>query len=142
MKTKQRALILILLVAAGSAAVVALALYSSTSSCSLGNSALTVHFTIIESSLGYNDSKNHASSWPVITVHCGQLVKIHVQNNDTAEPHGFQIDHYFEQGVPLGPGESFDVKFNATVQGSFRFFCKIPCVVHQFMLNGQLIVVR
>lgn len=126
--------------AAGSA-VVALAYFSYTSPCSVGNLP-AVHFTIIESSLGYNDSKDHASPWPVITVHCGQLVTIHVQNNDTAEPHGFQIDHYFDHGIPLVPGASYDVVFNATLLGSFRFFCIIVCVVHQFMLNGQLNVVK
>ncbi len=140
MNTKQRAVILILLVAAGSAGIVALA-YSYTSSCSFVKS-LAVHFTIIESSLGYNDSKDHVSPWPVISVRCGETVTIHVQNNDTTEGHGFEIDHYFDRGVVLGPGESYDVVFTATVQGSFRFFCKIPCVVHQFMLNGQLNVVR
>ena len=140
MKTKNNAVILILLVVAASAGIGALA-YFSYASCSIGN-PMPVHFTLIESSLGYNDSKDHASPWPIISVHCGQLVTIHVQNNDTAESHGFEIDHYLNHEVVLRPGESYDAVFNATVQGSFRFFCTIPCVVHQFMLNGQLNVVR
>jgi heme/copper-type cytochrome/quinol oxidase subunit 2 len=68
----------------------------------------------------------------------GQSVTIRVENNDTVEPHGFVITHYFDAGVKLGPGEFHDVIFVASQTGSFLVYCNILCSVHQSMLNGQL----
>ena len=98
----------------------------------------SAHFTITMTNQGFNDSKTHSSPWPIMNVVKGQSVTIRVENNDTVEPHGFVINHYFDAGVKLGPGESHDVVFVASQTGSFLVYCNILCSVHQYMLNGQL----
>ncbi len=137
---KLRILILIIIVAGGaSLAALALAFYSPV--CSLGNAPPTIHFTIIESSLGYNESKNnYPNPWPIMSVHCGQMVFIHIQNIDPSEAHGFMMDKFVRSNIVLQPNTSTDVSFNASQAGTFTVYCTIPCVVHQYMLNGKLIV--
>jgi heme/copper-type cytochrome/quinol oxidase subunit 2 len=98
----------------------------------------SAHFTITMTNQGFNGSKTQPSPWPIMNVLKGQSVTIHVENNDTVEPHGFVISHYFDAGVKLGPGESHDVVFVANQTGSFLVYCNILCSVHQSMLNGQL----
>ncbi len=106
----------------------------------------TVYFTIIEDSFGPNKGMNGSayhtltSSWPVMQVQLGDNVVIHVINNSTVEPHGFTIDHYFNSGVSVRPGQSYDVKFTANQAGTFRVFCDIQCSIHPLMQNGTLIV--
>jgi hypothetical protein len=56
---------------------------------------------------------NMSVDWDVI---------IHVMNNDTGQAHGFAIQHYFDQGVALRPGESCDLSFFASTSGSFRVY--------------------
>jgi heme/copper-type cytochrome/quinol oxidase subunit 2 len=98
----------------------------------------TVHFTISMTNLGFNDSRDHSAPWPIMNVVRGQSVTISVENNDTVEPHGFVISHYFDAGIKLGPGESHNVVFVASQAGSFLVYCNILCSIHQYMLNGQL----
>ncbi len=138
MNRRFQILLVILLVVAGSGAIVALEYFSPLQTCSVENLAPKINFTIIESSQGYNDSKNHAAPFPVMAVHCGQAVTIHVQNVDTTEPHGFMINTYVVKEIVLGPGESYDVSFNATKLGTFKVQCTIPCIPHIYMLYGQL----
>lgn len=106
----------------------------------------TVYFTIIEDTSGPNKGMNGSaykvltSSWPVIQVQLGDNVVIHVINNATSEPHGFAIDNYFNSGVTVQPGQSYDVKFTANQAGTFKIFCNIECSIHPLMQNGELIV--
>ncbi len=132
-------ILILLLVAGGGGATVAFAYFFTPTTCSLGDSAPNIQFTVIESAQGYNGSKNQVLPWPVMTVHCGQTVTIHVRNDDTAEAHGFAVTKYAIE-IILRPGESHDVMFIATQAGSYRIFCTIPCLVHTYMLSGQLIV--
>lgn len=134
-------LIVIIILVAGGASLASVAIFYYSPACSLGNAAPSIHFTIIESSMGYNDSKdNYPIPWPIMTVHCGQMVSIHIQNIDTSEAHGFMMDKYVVSEIVLQPGTSTDVSFHASQAGTFTFRCTIPCVVHQYMLNGKLIV--
>lgn len=89
--------------------------------------------------VGFNGSAYHSPPWPVMNVTLGQNVLIHVINNDSAEPHGFQISHYFTGiGGGLAPGKCLDVKFTANVGGSFLVFCDISCTIHLTMQQGRL----
>src|SRR5437763_697042 len=92
--------------------------------------------------VGFNGSKYEAVPWPVMNVTLAQNVIIHVINNDSVEPHGFQVIHYFDQGINglsgLAPGQCYDVRFTANVLGSFTVQCNIFCTIHQVMLKGQL----
>ncbi len=118
-----------------------------------GSGNTTVQFTIYESDTGpmegMNGSAYHGTSnWPVIQVHLCQTVTILVKNVNSSEPHGFAIDHYFDElngasnvpGVELNPGQSFTVQFVADELGTFRMYCSVFCAIHPLMQNGQLIV--
>jgi len=110
-----------------------------------GNPAST-HFTIVETDFGPSEGLNGSAyrgsqTWPVITVRQGQTVTIHIVNVNSSEVHGFAIAHYFEAGVSLRPGNSFDVTFVANQVGTFRIFCNVFCAIHPFMQNGALDVV-
>ncbi len=83
------------------------------------NVARSSHLAIVITQAGYNQSKYHTLPWPRMNVHLRQDVSIHVWNNDTVQPHGFAISHYFEQSVYLRPGESSEVVFQACQTGSF-----------------------
>ncbi len=91
---------------------------------------------------GINGSYYHSlnASWPIISVRIGQTVTIHIINCASAESHGFAIAHYFDAGVSLRPGESYDLTFTAKQAGQFRVFCNIFCSIHPWMQNGELIV--
>ena len=141
MFSKSRMFAVILVIISGAVIVGFVVLGSSPLSCAGGDSSSIIHFTITESALGYNDSKDHyPSAWPIMTVHLGQLVCLHIQNIDSSEAHGFMMDKYVVSERVLQPGTSIDVSFIATQAGTFTFRCTIPCVVHQYMLNGKLIV--
>ncbi len=108
--------------------------------------ASTVNILIIESDPGtiyegINGSAYHISiPWPVIIVHQGQKIVIHVINCASSEPHGFAIAHYFDSGVSLASGQSYTLTFTADQKGTFRVFCSIFCAIHPQMQNGELVV--
>jgi len=101
-------------------------------------------FLIIASQLGFNDSVNHGvpqNSWPVMDVKEGQNVTIVVCNSDPAEAHGFQIDHYYDARlVSIASGHVLTLSFVASVVGTFRVYCEIPCAIHWAMQSGELVV--
>jgi len=110
------------------------------------NTPNTAIFTVVMANegvnVGFNGSEHHAVPWPVMNVTLGQNVIIHVINNDSVQPHGFQVIQYFDQGINglsgLAPGQCYDVRFTANVLGSFTVQCNIFCTIHQVMLKGQL----
>ena len=107
-----------------------------------GSAVFTVVMANEGVNIGFNGSRNHSPPWPVLNVTRGQSVIVHVINNDSREAHGFQITHYFEQGIGgrsgLAPGKCFDVKFTADDVGTFLVQCNIFCTIHQSMLDGRL----
>lgn len=105
-----------------------------------GSTKSQVAFTLIASRTGYNGSVNMGTPWPVMTVHQGQTVTVHVKNEDPVEPHGFTVTHYFDSGVTLRPGETYTITFVADQKGTFRVYCDIFCTIHVYMQNGQLTV--
>ncbi len=140
LKTHAKVVLLLPVIAATIATVVVLTnpfVYSP--SCP-NPSNTSAYFTIQSSSQGFNGSKNYNTYWPIMNVHCGQTVTIRVTNTDTAEPHGFTIEHYDIPGQTVRPGFSVNVTFVAALPGRFRVFCNIPCVPHFFMQNGTLVV--
>ncbi|HEX9196280.1 MAG TPA: hypothetical protein VF906_00660 [Candidatus Bathyarchaeia archaeon] len=112
-----------------------------------GNAPNTAIFTIVMAdeglNVGYNGSKAHGASasnpWPIMNVTLGQNVIIHIINNDT-QAHGFQVTHYFDQGLGgLAPGKCYDLRFTANELGSFIVRCDISCTIHfPYMQYGQL----
>ncbi len=106
----------------------------------------TAYFTIIEADPvnnyeGMNGSAFHVSSpWPIIQVHQGQTVVIHIYNCASSEAHGFAITHYLNAGATIQEGQSYTVMFAANQAGTFRIYCNIFCAIHPLMQNGELIV--
>ena len=79
--------------------------------------------------------------WPVMRVHVGQVVSIHIINCASSEAHGLQVQTYYDKVlVAIQPGKSYDITFTATSAGRFRVYCDIPCAIHALMQNGELIV--
>jgi hypothetical protein len=92
---------------------------------------------------GFNNSIRRASPGaPAITLtfQKGEMVNIIVCNLDTVQAHGFAVDHYFDRGVTLRPGDAYKISFMASEVGSFTLYCNVFCTVHTFML-GKLQVV-
>ncbi len=108
------------------------------------NAPNTAIFTIVMANegvnVGFNGSKYHPAPWPVMNVTLGQNVIIHVINNDTVQAHGFQVIHYFDSGIlgGLAPGNCYDVRFTASLAGSYLVQCNIGCSIHPLMQNGRL----
>ena len=106
------------------------------------NSPNSAYFVVVMAdegmNIGFNGSKFHSGSWPMVNVTLGTNVIIHVVNNDTVENHGFAVTTYFNKGLILRPGECNDVTFNASQLGSYRFYCFINCSIHVLMQSGQI----
>lgn len=103
------------------------------------------YFLIIVDLTGFNDSVDHLQQapndpWPVIQVSRGTEVNILVCSDDSYSPHGFAIQHYFDQGIAIMPHQSFKISFLADQDGTFTIYCNIFCPVHPYMQSGQLIV--
>jgi hypothetical protein len=103
------------------------------------------YLLIIADLNGFNGSVVHLQEapnapWPVIRVNRGTEVNILVCNLDDYSPHGFAIQHYFEQGTAMMPHQTFRISFVADQDGTFIIFCTIFCPIHPYMISGQLIV--
>ena len=111
------------------------------SPCS-GITGTTRNFTIKATVNGFNDSVNHQQeSWPVMSVHRCDIVKITMINGDT-QTHGLGIDYYAAKGTDLPGGQTLsEPPFLASRIGHFRVYCTTLCTIHQFVLNGLLNVV-
>jgi heme/copper-type cytochrome/quinol oxidase subunit 2 len=107
-----------------------------------------VYFLIVEADYpspyaGINGSANEPANatWPVMRVHLGQVVSIHVINCASSEAHGFEVEHYDDRVVNAIPqGGHYDVTFTANEAGTFRVYCSILCAVHPLMQNGEFVV--
>jgi heme/copper-type cytochrome/quinol oxidase subunit 2 len=97
---------------------------------------------LILDSSGMNDSIHRASPGTAsvtLAFERGDTISILVCNTDTIQSHGFAVNHYFDRGVTLRPGDSYKVSFLARDTGSFTIYCNVFCTVHPFML-GKLTV--
>lgn len=95
---------------------------------------------IVADGTGFNGSKSHgapATPWPPIEVKRNETVSLLICNQDPIQAHGFVIDHYFDGGIVLNPGEAYKISFVAGDAGVFRIFCYVFCTAHTYM-SGQL----
>lgn len=112
-----------------------------TGQCNGGNGVMV----IVLDENGVNGSVNKlrgstSGHWPIIKVHKGDLVNILVCNLDKVSTHGFAIEHYFDAGRALLPGETLKVSFIAKDQGTYTIYCNVFCPIHAWMLSGELVV--
>ena len=97
---------------------------------------------VIQDGSGFNGSSTHgapSNPWPKVHVHKGDTVNIIVCNVDKVQAHGFAINHYFDRGTALGPGQMYRLSFIAKDPGSFVIYCVVFCSAHNFMV-AELIV--
>ena len=82
------------------------------------NMAVSTRFTVII---------DYVTRHPLPTINTtqGRTITIHAWNNGTV-PHGFAIQHYFDQGTYLQPGQSCDLTFPASQQGTFQIYSNEP----------------
>jgi heme/copper-type cytochrome/quinol oxidase subunit 2 len=87
--------------------------------------------SIILDSTGFNGSGR--SSPTLLHYKIGQAVDLLVCNLDNVDAHGLVIDHYFDTGVTLRPGQAYEISFVARDAGTFLMYCNVLCPVHDFM---------
>jgi len=100
------------------------------------------YILVIQDGSGFNASSIHgapSNPWPKIQVHKGETVNIIVCNMDKVQAHGFAINHYFDRGIALGPGQVYRLSFIAKDPGNFVIYCDVFCSVHSFMV-AELVV--
>jgi hypothetical protein len=141
MKHKMLAVIVIVVAAGLGGGIMTLAIGLPSSPCA-GIASTTRNFTIIASSNGFNDSVSHQQvSWPVLTVHRCDIVKITVINTDT-QTHGLAVDYYAARGTDIQGQQTLSLPpFLAYKIGQFRVYCNSRCTIHEFLQNGLLNVV-
>lgn len=97
---------------------------------------------IIQDGNGFNASSTHGAPtnpWPKIHVQKGDTVNIMICNLDKVQAHGFAINHYFDRGIALGPGQVYRLSFIAKQPGNFVIYCVVFCSAHNFMV-AELVV--
>jgi len=141
LKNKMLAVIVVVVAAALGGGIMTFATGLPGSPCA-GIKGTTRNFTVVASPQGFNDSVDHQpESWPVMTVHRCDLVKVTITNTDT-QTHGFAVDYYATRGTDVSGQQSLPVQpFLATKTGQFRAYCISFCTIHAFMQNGLLNVV-
>lgn len=98
---------------------------------------VTRNFTIVANINGFNDSRDHQGTWPLMTVNRCDMVVIKIINDDT-QSHGFAVDNYAPRGTEVIGQQSATVQFQAVKSGQFRVYCDVYCTVHIFMQSGLL----
>jgi hypothetical protein len=138
LKNKMLATILTIVAAALGGGIMTFAIGLPTSPCA-GIAGTTRSFAIVADVNGFNGSVSHQQgSWPVLTVHRCDIVKVTIVNGDT-QAHGFAVDYYATRGTEIQGGQTLPLPpFLATRSGQFRVFCISLCTIHAFMQNGLL----
>lgn len=138
LKNRILTLIVIIVAAALGGGIMTFAIGLPSSPCA-GISGATRSFTVVADINGFNDSVNHQQgSWPMLTVHRCDIVKVTIVNGDT-QAHGFAVDYYATRGTEIQGGQTLSLPpFLATKTGEFRVFCISFCTIHAFMQNGLL----
>ena len=141
MRNKTLTVIVLVVAAALGGGIMTFAIGLPGSPCA-GIAGVIRSFTVVADIHGFNDSVNHQQgSWPVLTVHRCDIVKVTIVNGDT-QVHGFAVDYYATRGTEIQGGQTLPVPpFLATKSGQFRVFCISFCTIHAFMQNGLLSVV-
>jgi heme/copper-type cytochrome/quinol oxidase subunit 2 len=93
--------------------------------------------SIILDSSGFNNSGRSRPN--LLQYKVGQTVSLLVCNLDSVDAHGFVIDHYFDTGVTLRPGQSYKISFVAKDTGAFLIYCNVLCPVHDLMVAKLLV---
>ena len=73
-----------------------------------------------------------------IRVKKGDRVKIHVKSFDVR--HGFFIPQYNVNENQIKPGQDADIEFVASREGTWAYFCSVPCGKGHKDMRGNLIV--
>src|SRR5438445_1946325 len=122
LKNRMLAVIVIIVAAALGGGIMTFAIGLPSSPCA-GIAGTTRTFTVRASINGFNDSVSHQQgSWPVMTVHRCDIVKVTIVNADT-QTHGFAVDYYATRGTEIQGGQNLPVPpFLATQSGPFRVF--------------------
>lgn len=141
LKNRMLAIIVIIVAAALGGGIVTFAIGLPGSPCA-GTAGITRSFTIVATINGFNDSVNHQQeSWPVMSVHRCDIVKITMINGDV-QTHGLGIDYYAAKGTDLPGGQTLSYPpFLASRTGHFRVYCTTLCTIHQIVQNGLLNVI-
>lgn len=87
----------------------------------------------------YSKSKDEFFADTVIKVRRGDIVIINLRNVEPNQPHGFGLEEFGVFEV-IPPEQTVTVKFLASKEGSFTFFCTVFCGTGHPLHKGTLIV--
>ena len=85
-------------------------------------------------------AKENKWVWEPAEIHvkAGDLVKLKIFNEDSYD-HGFAVEA-FGINKRLFPGRETDIEFIASREGSFNFYCSVPCGQGHYEQIGTLFV--
>src|SRR5260370_7379283 len=138
LKNRMLAIIVIIVAAALGGGIMTFAIVLPSSPCA-GIVGTTRNFTIVATVDGFNDSVNHQqASWPVMSVHRCDIVKITIVNCD-AQPHGVAVTYYATRGTDVPAGLTLSSPpFQAFKTGQFRVYCSNLSTIPSFIQNQHL----
>lgn len=73
-----------------------------------------------------------------IRVQQGDHVILIVTGEDS--DHGLSLERYAPNGITVSPGQTRTIEFDATVAGTFTYYCTIYCGSGHYGMFGQLVV--
>jgi hypothetical protein len=104
------------------------------------------YISIIADLNGFNDSvdyltaSNFSRPYPIVEVTQGSTVHILFCNLAVFETFGLAIQHYFEAGAIVTPGNATVITFLAKDPGNYSMYNNILVPVHVFVESGRLVV--
>lgn len=87
----------------------------------------------------YSKSEDEFFADTIIKVRKGDTVVINIKNLEPNQPHGFGLEEFGVFAV-IPPEQTVTVRFVATSEGSFTFFCTVFCGTGHPLHKGTLIV--
>lgn len=88
---------------------------------------------------GSSKSKNEFFADTVIKVKQGDVVIMKIRNVEPNQPHGFGLEEFGIFAV-IPPQETVTIKFVASKEGTYTFFCTVFCGTGHPFHKGTLIV--
>ena len=86
----------------------------------------------------YITASNFAFDQNQVTINKGDHVVVHITS--TEGTHGVMIPGLGLSTGRISPGQEQTLEFNADKEGSFDYFCNVPCGSGHRSMRGQLVV--
>jgi len=88
----------------------------------------------------WSKSRSEVFADTVIKVRLGDTVIINIENVEPNQPHGFGLEEFGITSVVTPPRQVVTVRFVASKEGTYIFFCTVFCGTGHPLHRGTLIV--